>query len=147
MKQLYVYIFLAIIGLFFKAEKAVAQQIIVDETTDEIAGSPIFSHGIGYAGTVIYEGEEIPWFVLSDVYVDVPHPGDTIVTQSFPVAGGNDTATRTYPMGSEEYESVMSRMRPAFRMFFPQYKCGGKVKKGQEGATIESYYNPNPVNE
>lgn len=72
MKQLYVYILLAIIGLFFKAEKAIAQQIIVDETTDEIAGSPIFSHGIGYAGTVIYEGEEIPWFVLSDVYIFNP---------------------------------------------------------------------------
>jgi hypothetical protein len=44
-------------------------------------------------------------------------------------------------MGSDQYESVMSRMRPAFRMFFPQYKCGGnikkkessKVRKGQNG--------------
>ena len=72
MKQLYVYIILAIIGLFFKAEKAIAQQIIVDETTDQIAGSPIFAHGVGYAGTVIYDGEEIPWFVLSDVYIFNP---------------------------------------------------------------------------
>ena len=72
MKQLYVYILLAIIGLFFKVEKAIAQQIIVDETTDKIAGSPIFSHGVGYAGMVVYDGEEIPWFVLSDVYIFNP---------------------------------------------------------------------------
>ena len=69
MKQLYVYILFAIIGLFFKAEKAIAQQVTVDETTDKIAGDPIFSHGVGYAGTVMYDGEEIPWFVLSDVYI------------------------------------------------------------------------------
>ena len=69
MKQLYVYILFAIIGLFFKAEKAIAQQVTVDETTDKIAGDPIFSYGVGYAGTVMYDGEEIPWFVLSDVYI------------------------------------------------------------------------------
>lgn len=69
MKQLYVYIIWALIGLFFTTEKAIAQQIIVDETTDQIAGAPIFSHGIGYAGMVMYDGESIPWFVLSDVYI------------------------------------------------------------------------------
>lgn len=72
MKQLHVYILFAIIGLFFKAEKATAQQIVVDETTDQIAGAPIFSHGVGYAGMVVYDGEEIPWFVLSDVYIFNP---------------------------------------------------------------------------
>ena len=72
MKQLHVYILFAIIGLFFKAEKATAQQIVVDETTDKIAGEPIFSHGVGYAGMVVYDGEEIPWFVLSDVYIFNP---------------------------------------------------------------------------
>jgi len=69
MKQLYVYIILALIGLFFTTEKVNAQQIIVDETNDQIAGAPIFSHGIGYAGMVMYDGESIPWFVLSDVYI------------------------------------------------------------------------------
>ena len=53
-------------------EKARAQQIVVDETTDQIAGDPIFSHGVGYAGMVVYDGEEIPWFVLSDVYIFNP---------------------------------------------------------------------------
>ncbi len=72
MKQMYVYILLAIIGLSFKMEKARAQQIVVDETTDQIAGDPIFSHGVGYAGMVVYDGEEIPWFVLSDVYIFNP---------------------------------------------------------------------------
>lgn len=72
MKQLHVYILFAIIGLFFKAEKATAQQIVVDETTDKISGEPIFSHGVGYAGMVVYDGEEIPWFVLSDVYIFNP---------------------------------------------------------------------------
>lgn len=89
-----------------------------------------------FGGQHLYEDSVIDgsW---SDVYVDVPHPGDTIVTQSFPVAGGNDTATRTYPMGSEPYESIMSRMRPAFRMFFPQYKCGGNIKKKESSKVIK----------
>ncbi len=42
-------------------------QIVVDESTD-ITGKPIFSHGVGFAGEVEYEGEMIPWFVISDVY-------------------------------------------------------------------------------
>ncbi len=42
-------------------------QIIIDESTD-VTGAPIFSHAVGYKGEVLYEGELIPWFVLSDVY-------------------------------------------------------------------------------
>lgn len=45
----------------------VKAQIIVDETT-ESTGAPIFRHAVGYKGEVVYEGELIPWFVLSDVY-------------------------------------------------------------------------------
>lgn len=37
-----------------------------------MTGAPIFSHGVGYAGEVEYEGEMIPWFVLNDVYVFNP---------------------------------------------------------------------------
>ena len=51
------------------SNSAIAQQIVVDETTDPVAGAPIFQHAAGYAGMVVYDGEEIPWVVLSDVYV------------------------------------------------------------------------------
>ncbi len=47
-----------------------AQDIVVDDASiSQMTGSPIFQHQVGYAGMVEYEGEEIPWFVLSDVYV------------------------------------------------------------------------------
>lgn len=42
-------------------------QVVVDEST-EVTGAPIFSHSIRYAGEVEFQGEMIPWFVLSDVY-------------------------------------------------------------------------------
>lgn len=79
-------------------------------------------------GKHVYEGSTIRgnW---ADTWASVPTPGDTIVIQRIPVASGNDTATRTYPMGSDEYNSVMSRMRPLFKGFFPTYKTGGKIKK------------------
>jgi hypothetical protein len=47
-----------------------AQNIVVDDTNNrQLAGDPIFQHQVGYAGMVEYEGEEIPWFILSDVYI------------------------------------------------------------------------------
>ena len=39
------------------------------DTDREMTGSPIFSHYQGYAGMVEYDGEMIPWVVLSDVYI------------------------------------------------------------------------------
>ena len=79
-------------------------------------------------GQHVYEGSTIRgnW---ADTWASVPTPGDTIVIQRIPVASGNDTSTRTYPMGSDEYNSVMSRMRPLFKGFFSTYKKGGKVEK------------------
>ena len=58
-----------VIVLLLMTNGAIAQQIVVDETTDNVAGAPIFQHAAGYAGMVVYDGEEIPWVVLSDVYV------------------------------------------------------------------------------
>ena len=51
--------------------QAKAQQIQIEDM-EELTGPPIFRHGIGYAGVVEYEGEMIPWFVLSDVYIFKP---------------------------------------------------------------------------
>lgn len=42
------------------------------ELDREMAGDPIFSHGIGYVGEVEYKGEMIPWFQYSDFYVFGP---------------------------------------------------------------------------
>lgn len=48
----------------------VTAQVAVDPEAERAAvGAPIFSHYIGYAGMVEYKGEEIPWFVLADVYI------------------------------------------------------------------------------
>lgn len=48
----------------------IAQSLTTDDATDRaMTGAPIFTHYAGYAGTVIYDGEEIPWIVLSDVYI------------------------------------------------------------------------------
>lgn len=76
-------------------------------------------------GKHIYEGSTIRgnW---ADTWASVPTPGDTVVIQRIPVASGNDTATRTYPMGSDQYNAVMRRFRPLFRGFFLQ---GGKLTK------------------
>lgn len=78
-------------------------------------------------GQHVYEGSTIRgnW---ADTWASVPTPGDTVVIQRIPVASGNDTSTRTYPMGSDEYNSVMSRMRPLFKGFFSSYRIGGKLK-------------------
>ena len=47
-----------------------AQMVVADSDTDfEMTGAPIVSHYVGYAGLTPYMGEEIPWYVLSDVYV------------------------------------------------------------------------------
>lgn len=69
MKQCRIYIWITAIWFMFTTNGAIAQQIVVDETTDQVAGAPIFQHAAGYAGMIIYDGEEIPWVVLSDVYV------------------------------------------------------------------------------
>jgi len=59
--------FFLLFALF--VQTGMAQQVVVDEANDPMIGSPIFSHSAGYAGTVMYDGEEIPWVVLSDVYI------------------------------------------------------------------------------
>ncbi len=65
-----VYILAVIICMVLDTVEAKAQDIAVDDTNiSQMTGSPIFQHQVGYAGMVEYEGEEIPWFVLSDVYV------------------------------------------------------------------------------
>ncbi len=47
-----------------------AQSIVANAAIDrEMTGEPIFSHHVGYAGQVEYQGESIPWFILSDVYI------------------------------------------------------------------------------
>lgn len=47
-----------------------AQTVTADAETDlEMTGSPIFTHYQGYAGLTEYDGEMIPWVVLSDVYI------------------------------------------------------------------------------
>lgn len=47
-----------------------AQNVVVNEETDrQMAGDPIFQHYVGYAGMVEYEGEQIPWYVMSDVLI------------------------------------------------------------------------------
>lgn len=48
---------------------AKAQGLATQKEAQAMTGSPIFSHGIGYAGQVEIDGEMVPWFVLSDVYV------------------------------------------------------------------------------
>ena len=46
-----------------------AQTIVAnDADAEHFTGRPIFSHGINYAGTVMYDGEEIPWFIFNDYY-------------------------------------------------------------------------------
>lgn len=63
------HIILAILTLCF-AQRAAAQQIVAtDELAEQQTGAPVFAHGVGYVGTVMYEGESIPWFQMNDVYV------------------------------------------------------------------------------
>lgn len=38
----------------------------------DATGRPIFSHYIGYAGLTRIDGEDVPWFVLGDIYVFPP---------------------------------------------------------------------------
>lgn len=69
MKDAIRYILLFVLPLYF-IHNAAAQSIVADISTDtEMTGAPIFSHHVGYAGQVEYEGESIPWFILSDVYI------------------------------------------------------------------------------
>ena len=64
------YILAFILGLWLSASTLSAQSITADVDLDrQMVGAPIFSHYMGYAGTVLYDGEEIPWIVLSDVYI------------------------------------------------------------------------------
>lgn len=64
------YILAFILGLWLSASTLSAQSITADVDLDrKMVGAPIFSHYMGYAGTVVYDGEEIPWIVLSDVYI------------------------------------------------------------------------------
>ena len=69
--KLYILSCFCLIALFFSNSAGVrAQTIVADLATDRaMTGRPIFSHGVGYAGTVMLDGEEIPWFVLSDVLI------------------------------------------------------------------------------
>ena len=69
MKPLAVNIF-ALIALMLVPSLGFAQKNSdVEPTVYGPEGAPIFSHYVGYAGKVMYEGEEIPWFVMSDVIV------------------------------------------------------------------------------
>ena len=71
MKELGVKIIVFFLFLLSCDMQAKAQQIQIEDM-EELTGPPIFRHGIGYAGVVEYEGEMIPWFVLSDVYIFKP---------------------------------------------------------------------------
>ena len=61
--------------------------------------------------------------------VSIPAPGDTIVRQSVATMDGWDN--RTYPQGTDEYESVMQRFRPFI-------KYGVSYKK-QDGGELNSF--------
>ena len=64
------YILAIIVCLVAGMTETRAQDIVVDDASvRQMTGTPIFQHQVGYAGMVEYEGEEIPWFVLSDVYI------------------------------------------------------------------------------
>lgn len=64
----------------------------------------------------------------AETYATATPQGDTIVVQKFPVAGGNDTAIREYPMGSIGYRVVMPRLRPHFKVFdVPEKQQGGNL--------------------
>ena len=71
MKELSVKIAFVFLLLMSCVSHLHAQQIQIEDM-EELTGSPIFRHGIGYAGVVEYEGEKIPWFVLNDVYIFKP---------------------------------------------------------------------------
>ena len=47
MKQLGLYRWIKVIVLLLMSNSAIAQQIVVDETTDPVAGAPIFQHAAG----------------------------------------------------------------------------------------------------
>ena len=68
-QQTYTLIALFVLA-FLVPRQAMCQPIKADPDTDLArTGAPIFSHYMGYAGTVMYDGEEIPWVVMSDVYI------------------------------------------------------------------------------
>ena len=60
-------IILSVVTLLLLSVPTARAQVVVDESTDA-TGAPIFSHSVRYAGEVEFQGEMIPWFVLSDVY-------------------------------------------------------------------------------
>ena len=73
----------------------------------------------------------------AETYATATPQGDTIVVQKFPVAGGNDTAVREYPMGSIGYRVVMPRLRPHFKVF--------DVPEKQEGGTLVEQEPNKPI--
>ena len=48
-----------VLSLFFSSVSA--QVVVSEEEAQALTGAPIFTHGIGYAGEVEYQGEMIPW--------------------------------------------------------------------------------------
>lgn len=60
-------IILSAVTLLLLSVPTARAQVVVDESTDA-TGAPIFRHSVRYAGEVEFQGEMIPWFVLSDVY-------------------------------------------------------------------------------
>ncbi|MBR1521695.1 MAG: DUF4294 domain-containing protein [Bacteroidaceae bacterium] len=62
---------LALLAIWMMAAQAcLAQQIKADAQLDrDMTGDPIFSHRLYYTGMVEYDGEMIPSFQYSDVYV------------------------------------------------------------------------------
>ena len=62
---------LALVAIWMMAAQAcLAQQIKADAQLDlDMTGDPIFSHRLYYTGMVEYDGEMIPSFQYSDVYV------------------------------------------------------------------------------
>lgn len=59
--------------------------------------------------------------------VSIPAPGDTIVRQSVATMDGWDN--RTYPEGTDEYESVMKRFRPFVEYGIPAKQEGGELSR------------------
>lgn len=71
MKGLNVKILTLFLTLFSYVLTAGAQEFQIEDLEEQV-GPPIFRHSIGYAGDVLYDGENIPWFILSDVYIFKP---------------------------------------------------------------------------
>ena len=57
----------------------------------------------------------------ADTFVEIPQPGDTIVRQNVLTRHGIDN--RVYPVGSDEYNSILNRSRE----FLPSEQKGGEI--------------------